>query len=184
MKALNRLVVGVASIVLASGMGSASPANPYAGEESREIKAMSQEDVQSTLSGKGMGLAKAAELNGYPGPSHVLTLAIELDLSSEQKQQTERLFKDMESKAVSLGRPLVEEERKLDQLFVNKAVTPASLAQSLSRIGQLQAQVRQAHIEAHLSQIAILTPRQVAKYMALRGYSDASEAGGRTGHGN
>ena len=36
-----------------------------------------------------MGLAKAAELNHYPGPAHVLTLATELALTPDQKARTD-----------------------------------------------------------------------------------------------
>jgi hypothetical protein len=34
-----------------------------------------------------MGMAKAAELNGYPGPAHVLSLATQLGLTPDQHQQ-------------------------------------------------------------------------------------------------
>jgi Spy/CpxP family protein refolding chaperone len=112
----------------------------------------------------------------------VLALASELGLSADQKQRTESLFKSMETKAISLGRPLVEEERKLDQLFAEKKITPESLDQSLTRIGELQAQVRGAHLEAHLAQAEILTPAQVSKYMTLRGYSNAQGTEGHAGH--
>ncbi|GAB3390073.1 hypothetical protein [Azotobacter armeniacus] len=160
------------SSVLLSNLANANPLSPYSGQESRDIKALSSEDVQDYLSGKGLGLAKAAELNGYPGPSHVLALASELGLTTDQKQRTETLFRSMESMAISLGRPLVEEERKLDKMFAEKKITPESLDRSLIRIGELQAQVRRAHLEAHLAQAEILTPAQLSKYMMLRGYTD------------
>jgi hypothetical protein len=143
----------------------------YAGQEGRDIKAMSAEDVQSYLSGKGMGLAKAAELNGYPGPSHVLALASQLNLTPEQRRLTEALFVSMEAKAVRLGKPLVEEERNLDRSFASKAVTPEALTASLARLGELHAKVREAHLEAHLAQVRILTAEQIALYMQLRGYA-------------
>jgi Spy/CpxP family protein refolding chaperone len=148
-----------------------APGPSYAGQESREVKALSSEDVQSYLSGKGMGLAKAAELNGYPGPSHVLALSEQLNLTPEQTRQTKRLFEAMEKNAISFGRPLVEEERKLDQLFASKTITPDLLAASLEHIARLQGKVRTAHLEAHLAQVRILTPQQVALYMQLRGYT-------------
>ena len=87
----------------------------------------------------------------------------------------------MEARAQSLGQALVEEERKLDRLFATKSVTPALLSRSLSEIGALQAQVREAHLQAHLAQVAILTPEQVARYGELRGYSEAGTTG-HTGH--
>ena len=172
----------VASFTLLANLANANQPSPYSGQESREIKALSSEDIHGYLSGKGLGLAKAAELNGYPGPSHVLALASELRLTTDQKQRTESLFKKMEAKAMSLGRPLVEEERKLDKLFAEKKITPESLDQSLTRIGGLLAQVRRAHLEAHLDQVEILTPAQVSKYMALRGYSNAPGNEGHAGH--
>jgi Spy/CpxP family protein refolding chaperone len=159
----------------------AAPASAYAGQESREIKAMAAEDVDAYLSGKGMGLARAAELNGYPGPSHALALSSELELTSQQQQLTQALFATMEANAIKLGRALVDEERNLDMLFATKAITPALLSQSLSRIGQLQANVRGAHLEAHLTQAGILTPEQTGRYMQLRGYSTGQ---GKPGSGH
>ncbi len=172
----------IATSALFFNFANANSVSPYVKQESREIKSLSTEDVQGYLSGKGMGFAKAAELNGYPGPSHVLAMASELALTAEQKQRTESLFKNMEAKAISLGHLLVEEERKLDQLFAAKVISPESLAQSLKRIGELQAQVRQAHLEAHLVQLAILSPAQVSKYIVLRGYTDAPQTKSHSGH--
>lgn len=150
--------------------------NPYAGQETRAIKAMPAEDVQSYLKGKGMGLAKTAELNAYPGPSHVLALAPRLGLTDEQQKLTKAAFATMEAQAIKLGGQLVDEERKLDQLFASRQITSALLNASLGRIGALQAQVRAAHLEAHLAQVRILTPQQSARYSELRGYTSAQPA--------
>jgi len=144
--------------------------SPYVGQESRAIKALSPQEISDYLSGKGMGLAKAAELNGYPGPAHVLELAAQLDLTPAQKTQTEALFKKMQARAIPLGKELVEEERALDRLFASRAVNSQSLAQALARIGRLQGQVRQVHLDAHIEQTVLLTPAQVEKYNRLRGY--------------
>ncbi len=158
--------------------------SPYAGQNTREIKALAPEDVDAYLSGKGMGLAKAAELNGYPGPAHVLAMANELELTPSQQERTEALFTSMEAKATALGRSLVAQERKLDEQFAAKKITRESLAMLLTRIGELQAKIRGAHLEAHLAQLAILTPSQVARYQELRGYaaSDAHQDGHQHRH--
>ncbi len=167
----------VVAILLAGStlLASASPANPYAGQQSREIKAMSAEEMQSYLSGKGMGLARAAELNGYPGPAHVKALGIELGLSAQQSQQTEELLSRMESQSALLGRQLVDEERALDKLFSSRTITPDLLARAMARISELQGKVRLAHLSAHIDQVAILTPDQVHRYMTLRGYADETQ---------
>lgn len=182
---MNKAVLAAISLAVFATISHAantSKAVPYSGQESREIKALAAEDVENYLLGKGMGLAKAAELNGYPGPSHVLALAGELRLSAEQQQRTEALFKPMETRARQIGRALVDEERKLDQLFASKSITSETLTQSLKRMGELQAQVRRAHLESHLAQAEILAPEQVVAYMQLRGYGGMEKRAEHSGH--
>lgn len=157
---------------------------PYSGQESREIKALSGEEVTALLAGQGMGLAKAAELNGYPGPLHVLENASALKLSELQKKRTEALFASMQAKAKELGTALVDEERRLDRMFRAHTVSREGLASALARIGALQAELRGAHLEAHLAQRDILTAHQNAEYTRLRGYgSGVSHRDGGSGHG-
>lgn len=171
------LSVPVVAVLLASG-AAAPPSSPYAGQQTRDIKAVSAAEVRDLLDGAGIGLAKAAELNGYPGPAHVLELAPGLGLAPEQRAQTQALFDGMQSGAKVLGRALVDEERRLDQLFASRQITPELLRASLVRISELQGQVRGAHLEAHLEQTRILTSEQVARYAELRGYGSGS------GHGD
>jgi hypothetical protein len=161
----------------------ATQAPGYAGQESRDIKALSADEIDGYLAGKGMGFAKAAELNGYPGPAHVLELAAQLELSADQRRRTEALFANMQARAMALGRSLVDAERALDRLFAGKTVTPASLAEALDRIAVLQGKVRAAHLDAHLAQAAILAPGQIAHYMKLRGYARAPDNPGAPPHG-
>ena len=175
-------IVLAVSVTLWAAISVAAPVSPYAGEEAREIKALSTEERKSYLSGEGMGLARPAELNGYPGPSHVLALGADLGLAPEQRRQTEMLFSAMHERAIGVGRQLVDEERKLDEMFAGKAVTPELLSASLRRIGALQGELRGVHLEAHLAQVRILTPAQVARYMALRGYALAPNRGAHPGH--
>jgi Spy/CpxP family protein refolding chaperone len=162
---------GPCLVALMINVAWADSTSPYAGQETRHIKALASEDVDAYLSGKGMGLAKAAELNGYPGPAHVLSMATELDLTTDQKQRTEALFSSMEATAIDLGHALIDQERELDQQFASKEATQESVAAILRRIGELQAKVRGAHLQAHLAQLNILTPSQVARYQQLRGYA-------------
>lgn len=162
------IVAHVAVLLLAGS--SALAASPYAGEQGRDIKALSPQDVDAYLAGQGMGFAKAAELNGYAGPKHVLELANELALTSEQRTRTEALFTSMQSQARSLGRELVDQESGLDRLFASRVVTADSLRESLDRIAALQSRLRATHLQAHLEQAAILTSEQNALYGRLRGY--------------
>ena len=76
---------------------------PYAGHQQRAVKALSDQQFADLRAGRGMGLALAGELNGYPGPLHVIELADQLNLSPEQRQHIEGLFKDMKSEAIAAG---------------------------------------------------------------------------------
>ena len=149
-------------------------ASPYVHEQSRSIKALSDQEMADYAAGKGMGFAKAAELNGYPGPSHVLELADELALSPLQRETTAALFRRMQTRASALGARLVDEERTLDDLFASKSISRAALAKSLSSIAALQSEIRATHLQAHLEQAEILNAAQVMKYGHLRGYDDNS----------
>ena len=154
-----------------------SARSPYAGEQYREIKALSGKEVQDLLAGRGMGLAKSAELNRYPGPAHVLELSDRLGLSMEQKARSQSVFDAMEARSRELGKALVEREAELDRLFATREVTRATLESSLAEIAKLQGELRGVHLEAHLAQTDILTAEQVASYAELRGYGGMDHSG-------
>lgn len=151
-------------------------ASPYAGQQTREIKALSPAQTTDLLAGKGMELAKAAELNGYPGPMHTLELATQLELSTEQKQASETLMNRHKAQARDLGAQLVQAERALDQAFASRQIDAARLTAHTERIGQLQALLRKSHLETHLQQSALLTPEQIARYAQLRGYAGSPDS--------
>lgn len=169
-------VVVFSALALVSTAFATQPSS-YTGQEQREIKALSPEEIQSYLAGKGAGLAKAAELNHYPGPSHVLELADKLQLSEEQKTRTQAIFVAMQKEAIHQGKALIEKERELDRLFAAGTATPNNLRSTLDQIGALQAKVRRSHLQAHIEQNAVLTKTQIAKYDELRGYSSPSGSG-------
>lgn len=118
-----------------------------------------------------MGLALAAELNGYPGPIHVLELADSLGLSAEQRAKMQERFAAMKAEAVPIGETLIAQEADLDRQFTGRTITPASLAVSTQAIGATQAALRAAHLKYHLSTLEVLTPAQVQRYAELRGYA-------------
>src|SRR5258707_9037178 len=100
------------------------PANPYAGQQARSIKALSDEDITALRKGEGMGMAKAAELNGYPGPAHVLALAKQLSLTEGQLRQVQLVFDRMSAAARPLGDEVIAHERTLDRLFAEGHADP------------------------------------------------------------
>jgi Spy/CpxP family protein refolding chaperone len=144
---------------------------PYAGEQSRTVKALSAGEIAAYIDGAGMGFAKAAELNGYPGPLHSLENAAALKLSPAQVESMRSLLDSHKKDVRDLGAQVVALERDLDALFREHAATPAAIDAKTALIASAQARVRAAHLRAHLQATALLTPEQVARYQELRGYS-------------
>lgn len=149
----------------------------YSGFESRQIKALSEQQVEGYLGGKGMGLALPGELNGYPGPKHVIELADQLSLSATQHEQIVRIFEAMQSQAISVGKRIVEAERALDTLFARGKVDSETLKVATAEIGKLQGQLRAIHLNAHLETKDLLSAHQIHKYVQLRGYSGDGHSG-------
>jgi Spy/CpxP family protein refolding chaperone len=132
--------------------------------------AMSDEQRSQYLNGEGMGLAKAAELNHYPGPRHVLDIANKLGLSPDQLAATRALFGDMHTKAQALGKQLLAREDELDAIFREQHANADKVGHLTAEIANLQGQLRALHLTAHVRERALLSAEQVAKYDALRTY--------------
>ena len=163
-------VFSLFSVCCVLSSASAMAESPYAGLQDREIKALSDVDIEGFLTGKGMGYAKAAELNHYPGPRHVLDMADELKLSPRQIENTKQLFDEMQLAAIDVGKKIITAERKLDSLFASQKVKSEQLATLLEEIGALQSELRFVHLSAHLKQKVILSKQQVQHYDRIRGY--------------
>ena len=146
---------------------------PYAGQQDRAIKALSADEVEGLLAGDGMGFALAAELNGIPGPKHVLELARELELTAEQTGAVQVVFDAMQTEAQELGQALVDAERHLDMMFAQRHATRASVLERTTAAAELRGRLRAAHLAAHLETEELLTSEQVTRYAELRGYAPA-----------
>lgn len=173
-------------VLAAAAAWSAGAETPYAGEQERPIKALSAAAVEGYLAGEGMGFAKVAELNHYPGPRHILDFAEQLALTAGQRAAVEAAWSRMHERAVALGRRLVDAEASLDAAFAAGEVAEDGLLVRLREIAALEAELRHAHLAAHLATRAVLSPNQVAAYDELRGYGGAGPAGppaeGHPGH--
>jgi Spy/CpxP family protein refolding chaperone len=146
----------------------------YTGQENRTIKSLSPEDIESLQTGTGDafgGMAKLAELNGYPGPRHVLDLANELKMSNEQKENITTIYDNMKIKSVELGQEILNVEKIANEEFINKTITDSQMKQLIFKSSEIYGQLRYAHLSTHLKMLAILTPEQVNLYNNLRGYS-------------
>ena len=169
--------LGALALLACAIAGAASPANPhvspYVGEQARAIKSLSEQDVDDLLAGRGAGWAKAAELNGYPGPAHVLELKERLGLSASQIAATESLMARHRAVARRLGEQVVASERALDRAFANRTADESSVRALTATVAACQGDLRAEHLKTHLEQTALLTPEQVRLYAELRGYARA-----------
>jgi Spy/CpxP family protein refolding chaperone len=153
-----------------------SAQTPYAGMQARTIKALSSQQIADLRAGRGMGLALPAELNGYPGPSHLLELADRIGLTDEQRQAIRRLFDDMKAETIPIGEQLIAQEMALDSVFADRRATAENVAALTTDIGSTQAKLRAAHLRYHLSTLGLLQPSQVERYAELRGYTEGGAA--------
>ena len=148
-----------------------SKKSKYVGQERREIKSLSESDVEELKNGRGWGLAKAAELNGVPGPIHLLEMKEEIKLSPKQIRRIEAVYQRMKRQAIPLGLELIELERKLNNYFANGTITEKLLNELLGEIAHVYKELRYTHLAAHLETPKIVTTQQIALYNKLRGYS-------------
>jgi Spy/CpxP family protein refolding chaperone len=176
---MKKLSAAVAAVFI-SGAAIANE-QPYAGMQHRPVKALSASDTDDLLAGRGMGMALPAELNGYPGPKHVIELAGQLALSDTQLQRTRQLFEEMQQAAAALGRAVVERADALDRLFAGAAADEAGLRAETAEIARLRGELRFLHLRYHLAMRDLLTQEQIALYRQHRGYDGDRPQG--HGHG-
>jgi Spy/CpxP family protein refolding chaperone len=165
-------------MILIAGIPFASEAmqeSAYSGQEQRTIKSLSQDEIDGYLAGNGMGFAKAAELNHYPGPKHVLELAGELELTDSQRQETQQIFDAMKVKAIEYGQLLVKNEQEIEKLFAEGRANKRALENALKRSAEIRSALRGVHLMAHIEQKSILNADQLAQYDKFRGYAGSHE---------
>ena len=177
MKTATRLLRSLAPacvIALVSASASAQHAHgtsPYAHGQSAEIPSLTAEEVRELREGDGMGLARAAELNRFPGPRHLLELKAELGLTGNQLRRIEAIYEKMKAQAVAKGETILAAERHLAGLFASGGPTAANVTQATGHLGVMQGELRAIHLLAHIEAARELTPEQVESYHRLRGYS-------------
>ena len=151
--------------------GGAPPVAPnYAAPPAREIKALSSQEQRGWMEGENMGMARAAELNGYPAPMMVLEMAQTLKLTPQQAAATRELMTRHKAEVRKLGAELVDAERQLDVAFREHHADPADVDRLTGQISQLQGRIRASHLRTHVAAQALLTPEQMQQYAGMHGF--------------
>ncbi|OGC01602.1 MAG: hypothetical protein A3G35_11285 [candidate division NC10 bacterium RIFCSPLOWO2_12_FULL_66_18] len=175
---------GIAPMVLALLMGSgAASAERLPEQVPSNIRSLSVEEIRGLWDGEGMGLARAAELNGHPGPTHLLEAARagKIHLYAEQRQAIERIHAAMKARAQALGHQILAQEALLEAGFRRGHFVEADLARQVEDIGRKRAELRLAHLRAHMETVGLLRPEQIEEYYQFRGFP-APSAGHTLGH--
>jgi len=146
--------------------------SPYAGQfsPSAPIRAMSPEEVRQIAAGEGAGLAKAAELNGVPGPRHVLDMASGLGLTPAQRTRIQAIYDGMHARALATGRQYLRAQEALERDFRARRLTAATLATRVAEVNRIRGDLETVHLAAHLATARVLTRDQIAHYNKKRGY--------------
>ena len=163
---MRRLTIGLlAAATTLSPVGAQQ--HPYGGYQTREIKALSDEQIAGLRAGSGMTMALPAELNRYPGPLHVLEHATALGLSVDQIAAVEKQRNTMNAEAVVLGEQIIVAEGELDALFRTGAADANSIQRVTSKLSELPGTLRVVHLRTHLDTRATLTEHQIATYQSV-----------------
>ncbi len=132
-------------------------------------------DRDDLLKGQGAGQGMFAEMNGYPGPKHVLDLADKLKLPESQRKSIQGIYNDMQTRAKELGERIVNIEEELDEAFKNGLVSDKSVRDDCEQIGKLRGRLRAVHLAAHLKTKMVLTEQQIESYKKLKSTEKSSE---------
>lgn len=173
MKALRALSFGLAFVItpaISQAQDHSGPASPYAGFETRAIKSLSETDIYELRRGGGWGLALAAELNGVPGPAHLLELRDGIPLSADQVASIKAIFDEMQTEAIAAGARLIETEEAIETAFRAGGLDDARLRSLIAQAETARAELRFIHLSRHLSTPPLLSADQIARYNSLRGY--------------
>jgi Spy/CpxP family protein refolding chaperone len=146
--------------------------SPYAGryDPAAAIRALTPEEVAQIARGEGAGFALPAEVNGVPGPRHVLDLGHDLGLSHEQRARVQAIADEMRAAVVPAGQRYLDAERALEEAFRAGTLSEADLPGRVAEVARLEGELAAAHLLAHLKTARVLTPEQIAAYNRLRGY--------------
>lgn len=170
------IVIGTFIPKNADSIANATPTpSAYVDLLDSEIRGLDPKTIEGYLTGKGLGQALPAELNGYPGPRHTIDMAEELELTEKQLAEVQALFDEMQAAVIPLGEDYLDAVAELELAFREGTITEDFLQSQLEKITGIEAEMRFVHLSTHLATIDILNGNQIMQYNMMRGYMDGMD---------
>ena len=168
------MVVALAGAVFTSALPSADaqhampPAMPGGPSAHMLAETCAAAFEKNIATGRGFGMAFAADRHGYPGPLHVLELATRLGLTPDQQTKVRALQDAMFAESRPKGAALLAAERKLGDMFASAKADEAGVRAAVHEVERLRADLRALHLTMHLKTREVLSPEQRRLYQAER----------------
>jgi Spy/CpxP family protein refolding chaperone len=163
------VVVALATtLVIALGATAQHHGHGSGGHGHRQMQAMLDEIDRVIASGRGAGLAFAADQHGYPGPMHVLELKEQLQLTPAQEVLLMALQHAMFTDSRPKSARLMDAEARLRRLFADGVADEAGVRAAVTEIERARTEVRLVHLLTHLQTRPVLTAEQRRLYHAAR----------------
>ena len=118
--------------------------------------------------GRGAGLAFAADQNNYPGPAHVLELKGRLGLTAPQERHVEMLQTAMFTASRPASGRFLEAEARLRRLFADGLADESRVRAAVTEVEHARTELRLVHLLAHLQTRGVLTEDQRRIYHEAR----------------
>jgi hypothetical protein len=102
-------------------------------------------------------------------------------MNTEQACAIIGIRNEIRSASIALGDQLLNAEAALEAAFRERAIDHAKLSELTLQAGGLRAQLRAAHLGAHIQLTALLMTQQNHRYQGLRGYAGSNAYGHKGG---
>jgi hypothetical protein len=141
----------------------------------KEIKALSAQEIDDLLKARGMALARAAELTVIRTLARI-EMAVQLGLTPDQYRAIREIKARVDADATPLGSRDRRAGTRIGSSISPRHETKFKLDAIMMTLGSLQARLRSIHLASHLETKALISTHQIVRYNELRGY------GGNAGH--
>ena len=126
-------------------------------------------DREDLLNGNEGKNGFTAEINNFPSPKTVLSLASTLKLTSGQKSRITDIYNATVTRAKQLGKEIVQIENELHRAFQARIINEKSAADDAQQIGRLRGRLRGVFLTARIKTRNVLDESQIEMYKKLQG---------------